>query len=78
MRAALTTLPRNVMMGAMFPLRIRPLAAALVLSSASVLAQPAPDFSLRDVNTNSPRANAMVSPRDYLLQVTGYYFGAAH
>ncbi|MEK7685453.1 MAG: hypothetical protein AAB466_08525 [Verrucomicrobiota bacterium] len=37
----------------------------------------APDFRLVDVNTNSVRLNAPVSPRDYLLQVSGYYFGAA-
>ncbi len=46
--------------------------------SASALAQAVPDFSLRDINAGSPRANAMVSPRDYALQVSGYYFGAAH
>lgn len=43
-----------------------------------VTAAPVPDFKLTDVNTNSTRANAEVSPRDYLLQVSGYYFGAAH
>ena len=50
---------------------------ALLLCVASVCAQPVANFSLSDVNANSPRANAMVSPRDYLLQVSGYYFGAA-
>jgi hypothetical protein len=38
---------------------------------------PAPDFRLMDVNTRSVRKNSLVSPRDYLLQVSGYYFGAA-
>lgn len=38
---------------------------------------PVPDFRLQDVNPKSPRHNAMVSPRDYLLQVSGYYFGSA-
>jgi hypothetical protein len=38
---------------------------------------PAPDFHLLDVNANSSRNNRMVSPRDYLLQVSGYYFGEA-
>ena len=38
---------------------------------------PAPDFKLFDVNPNSVRKNSLVSPRDYLLQVSGYYFGAA-
>lgn len=51
---------------------------ALMFTIGSAGGQPVPDFSLRDVNTASPRANAMVSPRDYVLQVSGYYFGAAH
>jgi len=38
---------------------------------------PLPDFSLRDVNTNSPRFDQMVSPRDYEGQVSAYYFGHA-
>lgn len=38
---------------------------------------PAPDFSLRDVNTNSLRFDQMVSPRDYEGQVSAYYFGHA-
>jgi hypothetical protein len=38
---------------------------------------PAPDFNLLDVNPNSIRRNSLVSPRDYVLQVSGYYFGAA-
>ncbi len=40
-------------------------------------AEPVPDFKLLDVNPNSLRQGAMVSPRDYGLQVSGYYFGAA-
>jgi hypothetical protein len=39
--------------------------------------EPAPDFTLLDVNPNSIRQNSPVSPRDYLLQVSGYYFGTA-
>ena len=35
------------------------------------------DFRLLDVNPNSVRGNSLVSPRDYLLQVSGYYFGEA-
>jgi hypothetical protein len=54
-----------------------PVVVALVLCAASVWAQPVANFSLPDVNSNSFRSNAMVSPRDYLLQVSGYYFGAA-
>jgi len=40
-------------------------------------AEQVPDFHLTDVNANSARRNAPVSPRDYLLQVTGYYFANA-
>ena len=48
-------------------------ALALPLQSATV----APDFHLEDVNDESVRFENMVSPRDYILQVTGYYFGHA-
>ena len=37
----------------------------------------APDFHLEDVNYQSARFDTIVSPRDYVLQVTGYYFGHA-
>ena len=43
-----------------------------------VTAAPVADFKLMDVNTASARAGSMVGPRDYRLQVSGYYFGAAH
>lgn len=33
-----------------------------------------PDFALRDENPNSPRAGEVVSPRDYLTRVSGWYF----
>jgi hypothetical protein len=36
-----------------------------------------PDFKLADANPNSVRFGTLVSPRDYLLQVSGYYFGSA-
>ena len=36
-----------------------------------------PDFTLTDVNSASPTANQGVSPRDYLQQVSGWYFGHA-
>lgn len=38
---------------------------------------PMPDFTLTDVNAASATANQGVSPRDYLQQVTGWYFGTA-
>lgn len=51
--------------------------SSILLMGGALLAQPVPDFSLPDTNPNSPRYTALVSPRDYLLQVSGYYFGAA-
>ena len=33
------------------------------------------DFSLLDVNPTSPTFNQNVSPRDYLGQVSAWYFG---
>lgn len=35
---------------------------------------PMPNFAAQDVNPASPRANQDVSPRDYLEQVSGWYF----
>ena len=40
-------------------------------------ADQVPDFRLTDVNPVSNRRGGHVSPRDYLLQVSGYYFGDA-
>lgn len=36
-----------------------------------------PDFALVDVNPISTRYQQSVSPRDYLEQVSGWYFGHA-
>jgi hypothetical protein len=36
-----------------------------------------PTFRLQDTNLRSVRQGARVTPRDYLYQVSGYYFGAA-
>ncbi len=36
-----------------------------------------PDFALLDVSTTSPTAGQPVSPRDYLMRVSGWYFGHA-
>jgi len=41
-------------------------------------AEEVPDFRLQDMNSRSNRKGGLVSPRDYLMQVSGYYFGAAH
>jgi hypothetical protein len=46
---------------------------------ASLMAvDPVGDFSLPDVNDTSPRSAQEVSPRDYLHQVTAYYFGSSN
>jgi hypothetical protein len=34
-----------------------------------------PDFTLMDVNTNSATYQQSVSPRDFMGQVSGWYFG---
>ncbi len=38
---------------------------------------PVADFSLDDVNATSPTSGQQVSPRDYMGQVSGWYFGSA-
>ena len=58
---------------------MKPSLSCLLLAAATSLsAQTVPDFLLPDVNPRSPRYDVDVSPRDYMLQVSGYYFGAAH
>ena len=47
------------------------------LPMAIVIGQPAPNFTLVDVNAASPRSGQTISPRDYLQQVSGWYFGHA-
>lgn len=54
------------------------LTCLLVAAATTLSAQTVQDFQLPDVNPRSPRYGADVSPRDYRLQVSGYYFGAAH
>jgi hypothetical protein len=49
----------------------------LALSAGHAVAQQVFNFSLVDVNPNSARHNTAVTPRDYLLHVSGYYFGNA-
>jgi hypothetical protein len=39
--------------------------------------EPIVDFLLQDVNPNSPTNGMYVSPRDYLGQVSAWYFGDA-
>ncbi len=40
-------------------------------------AEALPDFSVIDVNANSARYQEEVSPRDYLGQISAWYFGAS-
>ena len=40
-------------------------------------AAPMPDFELIDVNPNAATYNQGISPRDYLEQVSGWYFAEA-
>lgn len=37
----------------------------------------APDFSLADVNPNSPTTGQQVSPRQQLARISAWYFGHA-
>lgn len=46
-------------------------------ATAFVSAGPAPDFAIDDVNTTSATFDQVVSPRDYLEKVSGWYFGHA-
>ncbi|MCK6530825.1 hypothetical protein L6R50_25795 [Myxococcota bacterium] len=48
--------------------------AEVVIASAADLA---PDFDLEDLNPSSPRFGDVVSPRDYLGMVSGWYFAHA-
>lgn len=40
-------------------------------------ADPMPDFALPDINPASARFNQAISPRDYLGEVSAWYFGHA-
>jgi hypothetical protein len=48
-----------------------------VVETVLVHADARSDFSLLDENSTSPRYNTMVSPRDYLGKISGWYFGHA-
>jgi hypothetical protein len=53
------------------------IAAILMDSSVAVAGAIVPDFALTDVNPNSSTYNQAVSARDYLGQVSAWYFGHA-
>jgi hypothetical protein len=49
-------------------------ARQLLDGAAAGEGDPRPDFALEDVNSASPTYQQPVSPRDYLEQVSGWYF----
>jgi hypothetical protein len=51
--------------------------ALLIMGTLAAAQEVAPDFQLLDVNSTSMTFNQLVSPRDYLEQVSGWYFGHA-
>jgi len=54
------------------------LMAVCCLPAAAVESAPLPDFSVPDINPASDRRKSTalpLSPRDYLNQVSAYYFG---
>lgn len=48
-----------------------------LLSGVAWAGDQVPDFHLVDVNANSPRCQERVSPRDYLLRISAFYFATA-
>ena len=46
----------------------------VLFASAAISWAQVPDFHLQDTNPYSARYTNSVSPRDYLFQVSGYYF----
>jgi hypothetical protein len=57
--------------------RFMGIALLLLGCGAARATGPVPDFQLVDQNTNSVRHGQVVSPRDYIMQVSGYFFGNA-
>lgn len=49
----------------------------MVDSGPPVDGEMVPDFALVDVNSTSPTHGKKVSPRDYVGQISGWYFGHA-
>jgi hypothetical protein len=59
-------------------LLLAPLLAACSSGSSGPLAtEPVQDFALQDVNPTSATYQADVSPRQYVGQISAYYFGSA-
>ena len=57
--------------------RIEQLEPRYLLNGGPPLGAVAPDFSLLDANSTSATYNQPVSPRDFLGQTSGWYFGHA-
>ncbi len=52
-----------------------PVTVTITVTPPDLPDEAVPDFTLTDVNTHSATFNEGVSPRDYLEQVSGWYFG---
>jgi hypothetical protein len=46
-----------------------------ILEPQGLPADAAPDFTLLDINSASPRYDELVSPRDYVGRISAWYFG---
>jgi len=57
--------------------RCLPWLLLLVAAAPAAWGGKVSDFTLEDTNPASVRFESTVSPRDYQLQVTGFYFGTA-
>tara|TARA_B100000029_G_C17415015_1_gene902159 strand:+ start:451 stop:708 length:258 start_codon:yes stop_codon:yes gene_type:complete len=74
-RYALKSPQRGIGSGQAAPVAAEVLEERLMLSGTGLNAQP--DFHLTDVNATSATTGQAVSPRDYLQQVSAWYFGHA-
>lgn len=70
---------RSYRLGHFEPLEFRRVldASAMLVQSAEGEGDVLPDFSLVDANSTSNRFEQSVSPRDYLEEVSAWYFGHA-
>lgn len=61
--------------GRFWPAAIAALVAAAISTTTAQSAEPVPELSLMDMNPTSDTHGQMVSPRDYVGKVSGWYFG---
>ena len=73
MRSALRNRSRLWLLASSLAVLSVPSASPSVAASGGMM----PDFALEDVNATSSTFGQLVSPRDYLRQVSGWYFGTA-